>query len=314
MGLSDLRFMAVSLGREEIRAARFTHDGLSEARLALPVGAWDDPDFILQRLNSALRQLWPSRHEVAAIGVSVPGLFDYRRGLLLHSALSAAWHDLPLRDALTTAFNCPVFVGRDVDLMAMAEYRFGAGQGVGNLIYLHLGRWVEGGILVDGHLFVGGNGLGGQVGRLWLEVPPWLTKGGGVLELRLLVEWMLRYAHRRWRGEQETMARCDLPLLVEAARSGDRFALQWWAALGRLIGTAIVELMYLFNPQRFIFGGWALQAGNLFLHPLREMVVEHAPAIYREGVLLQRAALEEEIALWGALAYLLTELGIRPGL
>ncbi len=323
MGLRALRFIAVALHEQEVRVARFTHEGVQEARLALPLGDTDDTERLLQRLRSAILQVWPHEGEVAALGVSVPDPFDYRRGLILRTVPGVIRRDLPLRTFLTSTFDLPVFVGSETDLAALAEYRFGAGQGVGDLVYLHVGREVSGGVLVGGKLFTGGNGVGGQLGHLTVEAdgPRCRCGNRGCLELYASTEALRRWAREAilagattrlaaWAGGRPD--HLSEALILAAAREGDPLAMRLIARMGHYLGVAVVDLMYLFNPQRFVFGGWAVQAGDLLLHPLRETVIERAPAIYREGVLLQRAALEEDLGLWGALAYLLNELGIRP--
>ncbi len=324
MGLRTLRFIAVALQAREVRAARFTYEGVQEARLALPVGLADDVDLVLQRLRSTILQVWPRNNDVAGIGVSVPGLFDYRRGLIVHTLPENGWRDVPLRNFLTTAFDLPVFVGSETDLAALAEYRFGAGQGAGDLVYLHVGERIGGGLLVGGRLFTGGNGVGGQVGHLTVEAdgPRCACGNRGCLDLYASSSALVEQAREALRAGTTTrlaamaagnLDRLDAAMIVAAAREGDPLALRLLARTGHYLGVAVVDLMYLFNPQRFVFGGLAVDAGDLLLRPLRETVIERAPAIYREGVLLQRAALDEEIGLWGALAYLLTEMGIKPG-
>ncbi len=324
MGLRALRFIAVALQQREVRAARFTHEGVPEARLALPVGLADDVELVLRRLRSTILQVWPHDSDVAGIGVSVPGLFDYRRGLIVHTLPENGWRDVPLRNFLTTAFDLPVFVGSETDLAALAEYRFGAGQGVGDLVYLHVGQRIGGGLLIGGRLFTGGNGVGGQMGHLTVEAdgPRCPCGSRGCLDLYASSSALVRQAQEALRaGRTSRLAamvegrpdRLDAATIIAAARAGDPLSLHLLAQMGHYLGVAVVDLMYLFNPRRFVFGGLAVQAGDLLLRPLRETVIERAPAIYREGVLLQRAALEEEVGLWGALAYLLTELGIKPG-
>ncbi len=324
MGLRTLRFIAAAVRDREVRVARFTHEGVQEARLALPVTAMGDSDRLLRQLRSAILQVWPRTQDVAGIGVSVPWLFDYRRGLVVRTSGEEEKEALPLRDFLTTAFGLPIFVGNGMELAALAEYRFGAGQGADELVYFHIGERVEGGVLLGGRLFAGGNGLGGRVGHLTVQAdgPRCACGSRGCLNLYASTEALVAWAQEALRAGRPTALagrvaghpdRLTAAMILEAARSGDPLSERLLGRMGYYLGVAVVDLMYLFNPQRFVFGGWAVQAGDMLLHPLRETVIERAPAIYREGVLLQRAALEEELDLWGAAAYLLTELGIRSG-
>ena len=316
MGLR-LRFIAVELTETEIKAVRYTRDAVPEARLVLPMAEDGDVDLALRRLRSAILQVWPEPSQtVAGIGVAVPALFDYRRGFILDAPDAWPREALSLRAFLTTAFDVPVFVGGLMELIALAEYRFGAGQGTGNLIYLHVGRQIGGGIVVDGTLFTGGNGLGGKLGHMTVEAsgPPCRCGNRGCLERYASGEALLAEAAAALQaGEPSALGArpLTLPALVAAAKEGDALARRLIARAGRYLGIAAVDLIYLFNPQRFVFGGELVQAGDALLTPLREIVIERAAPLYREGVLLQRAALGEDAGLLGALAYLLTELRVK---
>ncbi len=307
MGRASLHFIAVELQAKAIRAARYTREGAPEARLTLPLQGHEASTFILQRLRSAILPVWPPPpHAVAGISLSTVAPFDYRRGLLLSSAGGGAEEPLPLRDFLISAFHVPVFVGNTIDLGALAEYRFGAGQGAENLVYIHVDEALGGGFLIEGQLFTGGNGLGGTVAHMIMEAngPRCACGNRGCLRLYASGSALLQGA--------EGPAWPDLNALLTAARQGEGVAQARLTRAGFYLGVAVVELMYLFNPQRFVFGGRLMQAGELILAPLRETVIERAPALYREGVLIQRAALDEERGLLGALAYLLHELRIKP--
>jgi len=163
---SSLRFIAVDLGGTQIRAARYTADGVQEARVAMSTGAQDGIDAVLRRLRSAIQQVWAFEGQVAAIGVGAPGPIDFKHGVVRFAPNLPGWFNVPLRDKLLENFSIPIFVGNDADLAALAEHRFGAGQGVSDMIYMTISTGIGGGFIFNNRLYTGGGGLGGEVGHM----------------------------------------------------------------------------------------------------------------------------------------------------
>lgn len=314
-----MRILAVDLGGTQIRAARCTPDGQMEERVALPTLAHEGPERVLDRIRQAIRSVWPQQGEVAALALSAPGPVDARTGVVRFTPNIPGWKDVPLRD-LMADFGVPTFVANDANLAALGEYRFGAGRGVRDLIYLTISTGIGGGIIIDGRLFEGGQGLGGEVGHMVVEPDgPFCGCGGhGCLEAVASGTAIAREARAAVEGgmpsllsrmvarPQEVTAR----EVVEAARQGDDVSLRVLERAGRYIGLALVSLMYLFNPALFILGGSvAIGAGELLMAPIRRTVQERSQRVYWENTSITFAALGDDVGLLGALALALERLG-----
>lgn len=312
--------LVVDLGGTQIRAARCLPDGRMEERVTIPTLAHEGPDAVLNRIRQAIRSVWPQRREVAALALSAPGPVDARTGVVRFTPNIPGWKDVPLRD-LMADFGVPTFVANDANLAALGEYRFGAGRGVRDLIYLTISTGIGGGIIIDGKLFEGGQGLGGEVGHMVIEPdgPPCGCGGYGCLEAVASGPAIAREARTAIeRGAssllshmvarpQEITAR----EVVEAARQGDTTSLHILERAGRYIGLALVSLMYLFNPALFILGGSvAIGAGDLLMTPIQRTVQERSQRVYWENTPIVYAALEDDVGLLGALALALERLGI----
>ncbi len=316
-----LRLIAVDLGGTQIRAARYLAGGMQELRVALPTGAEDGPEAVLQRIRSAIQQVWPQNERVAAIGIGAPGPVDYKRGIVRFAPNIPGFNQVPLRDKLVEAFDVPVFVGNDADVAALGEHRFGAGQGVSSMIYLTISTGVGGGIIIDNKLFTGGNGMGGEIGHMVMDVNGVRCGCGsrGCLETLASGTAIARMARERLEAGASSLIRDlvegDLTRITarevnQAAQQGDPLAIEIFDLAGTYLGAAIVSLMYVINPSLFVFGGSVTQAGELLFAPMRRAIEERAPAIYRENLRLATAALGGDVGLWGALALALSELDL----
>ncbi len=313
--------LTVDLGGTRIRTARYTPDGRMEKRIAVPTPSAEGPETVLERIRETVRAVWPEGDTpVAALSISAPGPVDAHRGVVRFTPNISRWKDVPLRDLMADTFGVPTFVANDANLAALGEFRFGAGRGVRDLVYLTISTGIGGGIIIDGRLFEGGQGLGGEVGHMVIEPhgPPCGCGGYGCLEAVASGTAIAREARAAVaRGEASLLARWkDHPeeitarTVAEAAAQGDELSRQILARAGAYIGLALVSLMYLLNPALFVLGGSVVKAGDLLLEPLRQTVRERVQPVYWENTPIVQAALGDDVVLLGALALALERLQI----
>lgn len=315
-------FVVVDFGGTQIRAARCRADGRIETRVMMPTRASEGPEAVLSYIQRAIRQVWPDDREVVALGVAAPGPLDPHTGVVRFAPNLPGWKDFPLRDRLVESFGLPTFVGNDANLAALGEHRFGAGQGVDDLVYMTVSTGIGGGIILDGALFEGAQGLGGEVGHIIVEPegPPCFCGNRGCLEMLASGPAIARAARAAVeRGEPSRLleqvegypSRITARDVAEAARAGDDLARRVLARAGFYIGVALVSLMFLLNPSLFIIGGSVTKAGDLLFGPIQETVRSRAPEIYWRNTPILPAALRDNVGLLGALALATARLGGR---
>ncbi|MEA3397651.1 MAG: ROK family protein [Chloroflexota bacterium] len=319
--MRSLRCIAVDLSGTQIRAARYTVDGLLEARVSMPTGAQEGLAAVFQRIKSVIRQVWPPEIPVTGIGIGLPGVLDHKRGVVLRAANLPGWVDVPLRDKLLEAFHVPVFMGNDAHLAALAEHRFGAGRGVSNMVYLAIGASIGGGLILNDTLFIGSYGRGAELGHITLDVrgPRCNCGRRGCLEALASGTAIARRAQERLERGEDSLLRAlvdgDLSQITVqevniAAQQGDSLAQAIFAEAGGYIAAALVNLMYLLNPELFVLGGGALRAGDALLAQIQQAAAILAPDSYREQTRIVPAALWENVGLWGALALVMMKLDL----
>ena len=127
----------------------------------------------IEELVKELRE----RFAVDAVGVGAAGFVDVRRATVMFAA-NLAWRDEPLRYELETRIGLPVVIENDANAAAWAEYKFGAGADVRDLLLVTVGTGVGGGIVLDGRLHRGGFGVAAEIGHMRV-VPDGLPCGCG---------------------------------------------------------------------------------------------------------------------------------------
>ncbi len=162
--------IAVDLGGTNIRVAYFPKaepPPLTQSKT--PTLASEGPDAVIERLCHAIEEQLPTDRSDLSIGVGAPGPLDPRHGMVLKAVNLPGWEMIPLRSILEERFDCPVLVGNDANLAALGEWRFGAGQGTSDLIYLTISTGIGGGVIIDDQLLIGSWGLGAELGHMTVE-------------------------------------------------------------------------------------------------------------------------------------------------
>ncbi|MCJ7823908.1 MAG: ROK family protein, partial [Anaerolineales bacterium] len=307
------KIIAVDFGGTYIRAAFFPSllpPPTSQNKTATL--ASEGPESVISRLIQAIESQIPKDSVDLRIGIGAPGPLDPRNGVILSSPNLAGWTNIPLRDRLSEHFGVPVFLGNDANVAALGEWRFGAGQGTENMIYLTISTGIGGGVIADGRLLLGARGLAGELGHLTIESNG-PTCGCGIkghIEAVAAGPAIARNATAQLDAGKlsalnETLNAQGSITSVDigkAAQAGDELAISVIEDAGLHIGHHLANLAHAFNPEVFILGGGVSLLGDLLFEPIRRSLREHImdPA-YLDGLRVLPAALGDDAGLVGAM-------------
>ncbi len=237
----------------------------------------DDARALLARLNLSPQQ-------VACVGVSAPGPLDAAREYVMRPPNLPGWQDVPLRRLLAEGLGTRVSLENDANAAALAEWRYGAGRGYRDVIYLTASTGMGAGIVLGGRLYRGTSGNAGEVGHApveWEGLPCACGQrgcleayvGGAAWIQRLSRETPAESLVAELAGGRE---RARPEHVVQAARRGDAFALAEMDRYNDYLSRAITSLVYVLSPQVVILGTIPTQAGEeLCFAPLRKRVAAH---------------------------------------
>jgi len=311
----DQVIIGVDLGGTQMRAARFDPTLELLDRWAEPTRAQEGPDRVIPRLLDLIERVMPDdRSRVTGIGVSAPGPINPRTGIIVSPPNLPGWHNIPLRRIVEERFGCTVYLGNDANVAALAEATRGAAQGYQHVIYVTVSTGIGSGVIDEGRLLIGAQGLGAEAGHMIMVVGDRIS----TLEKEAAGPAIARKAIARLQaGAQSILLErvSDLndltaKLIGEAATDGDPFAIEQIAEAGHLVGLGLVTLMHLFNPQVIVVGGGVTKTGDLLFEPMRAAVREHTlDQAYWQNVPIIPAALGDNVALIGAAALVTTKGG-----
>jgi predicted NBD/HSP70 family sugar kinase len=191
---------------------------------------------------------------VYGVGVGLAGVIDRASGVVLH-ATYADWRDVDLAGLLTKRTGLPVVVDNDVNTLVANEQWFGAGRGVSDVAVVSIGRGVGLGMVLDGRLYRGAGGGAGEFGHTKVVADGPLCDCGGRGCLEALI------------GEPAILAASNCSTIEDAAdlaRSGDQAVKEVFEQVGRILGTAVGNLVNLLNPQLIVLAGEGTRTADLF--------------------------------------------------
>ncbi|HLK61233.1 MAG TPA: ROK family protein [Chthonomonadaceae bacterium] len=249
------------------------------------------PDAVLARLAEMAREVMAAQKvmptDVRGLGISCGGPLDTKTGVIYTPPNLPEWKAVPVKAFFEEALGLPVRVDNDANATALAEWKFGAGQGASNLVFLTMGTGIGGGLIVDGRLVRGTNDLAGEIGHQTILLNGPLCGCGkrGCLEALASGPAIARLAREsmRYGRDKRVLALAGgypnaitAEHVVNAAKEGDAFALQILEEAGTYMGVGIANVIQILNPECIILGTIAVHAGDLILNPIRAAVAEYA--------------------------------------
>ncbi len=244
---------------------------------------------INQYVDDCVAALQPIIEEVGgiekihAMGIGAPN-GNYYTGCI-EFAPNLPWKgNLPLAQMFSDRLGIPVRLTNDANAAAMGEMAYGAAKGMQNFIMITLGTGVGSGIVVNGQMVLGCDGMAGELGHVIVE------KGGrqcgcgrkGCLETYCSATGVVRTAREILeKTDKQTLLR-DIPLdkieskdVAIAAGKGDEVAKSIFEETGRILGEACADFTAFSSPEAFVFFGGLTKAGDLIMDPIKRAYDEN---------------------------------------
>jgi glucokinase len=270
--------------------------------------------------TEAVEEVRAAAPEVEAIGFGIPALVERKTGV-------ARWSNhlpldgVPFRDLMSERLGLPVHVDNDGNASMLAEARNGAARGARHAVLIALGTGIGGGLWLNGDVYRGASGLGGEMGHAVLQLHgpdcPGSCPGIGCFEalvsgnaigregLRIAEAQPDSALGRRLAADREITG----GIVTEMAHDGDPHAQEVLVVIGERLGHGLVGLVNVFNPEVIVIGGGAVRGGELLLGPARAVIAAHALPGVRDEVRVVPAHYGDEAGMMGAALIALESLG-----
>ena len=212
------------------------------------------------------------------VGVGVPSCINPHSGLLVF-ANNTNWRNAPLREELMKHIPVPVYIGNDANCAVVGEAIAGAGRGKKDVFMITLGTGVGGGIIMDGKLYLGADGMGMEPGHTVIVHGGLQCTCGlsGCLEAYGSVAALIQQAHAAAEQHPESClgaaalqngGKLNGKIIFDCAISGDNTAQQVIDTYLEYVANGIGSLVNLFRPEVILIGGGICDAGDYLMKPL----------------------------------------------
>ncbi|MBD2204428.1 ROK family protein [Calothrix sp. FACHB-1219] len=281
--------IGIDLGGTAIKLGRFDRDGNCLQSLTVATPQPSTPEAVLAVMVDAIAQVDPDNQTVA-LGVGTPGPADAQGRIAKIAINLAGWRDVPLADWLEAKIAKPTIIGNDANCAGLGEAWLGAGRSFQNFIMLTLGTGVGGAIFLNGKLFIGHQGAGGELGLISFnpEGPRCNSGNRGSLE-----QYTSITAIRRRTGKEPW----ELGALAAAA---DQEALTFWQEYGKDLGIGLTSLIYVLTPEAIVIGGGVSASFRFFVPAVKAEIEQRVMPTSRVGLQIIQAELGNAAGMAGA--------------
>jgi glucokinase len=280
--------IGVDVGGTKIAAGVVDTEGHILERLRVPTpGTVEEIDVRIAEVVTGLRGSSQTDGAKTAVGVAAAGFVDEHR-TTVRFAPNIPWREHPLAANLTQRLGIPVVVENDANAAAWAEFQFGAGRDVSDMVLITVGTGLGGGIVLDGNLVRGAYGIAAELGHVRM-VPDGRPCGcgqHGCWEQYASGRALLRAARALAVADPDAAkvllaaaggdpAGLHGQMVTEVALGGDPAAVGLFTELGHWLGEGIAAVANVMDPAVVVIGGGVADAGDLLLGPAREAFATH---------------------------------------
>jgi glucokinase len=279
--------IGVDIGGTKVSAGVVDSDGniISSDRRSTPVSGGVE---LIATITDLIKS-FQSQYEIVGIGISVAALISADLGTIVGAPNIANLSKINFVEELKKSFSLPVVAENDANSAMWAEYKFGNAKNLNPVMFFIIGTGMGGGLVIDGKLFKGANGIGAEFGHMIVQ-PNGIKCGcgaNGCIEQYASGSALMRYAKEEMKADpikaKELLKYSDASgdisgaTLTTAAKQGNEIALSAFNKQADWLGSACASYTLLLDPQAIVIGGGVVEAGELFLNPVRLAMEKYMP-------------------------------------
>lgn len=280
----------------------------------MPTDLTVSPEEMIDRLMKIADEMTED-NAISSVGISCGGPLDSKNGIIISPPNLIGWENVNIVDIMKKHFGVPAYLQNDANACALAEWKFGAGVGSKNMVFLTFGTGLGAGLILDGKLYCGTNDNAGEAGHIRLENdgPECYGKpgsfegfcsGAGIAKLgKILADKAVKDGITPSYASGEITAKT----IADAAEKGDKTAIEVYKLCGRELGKGLSLIIDLLNPEKIVIGSIFARSKNLIWDHAKEVIERETLSVSRSVCQVVPAALGENIGDYAAIGVALSE-------
>ena len=249
---------------------------------------------------------------IKSIGIGSPGPLDVKNGVILESA-NLPFKNFEIVKSIKETYDLPTYLDNDANVATLGEFKFGAGKGTENMIFITASTGIGGGAVLNGKLFRGATGNALEVGHMTVStegprcgcgnVGCAEALGSGTAIGKRAKEAVLSNVKTSLKNYDNVTSK---EVFKEAA-NGDRVAKKILNTSLTYLGIAVANTITNFDPEKVIVGGGVVNGGDIVIDTIKNVVEERCMAAFVENCTIEKAVLGGKAGVLGAAALAITE-------
>lgn len=281
---------AVVLGKGELSS---DIDGFIIDKLSFPTNVERGYKAVIAELFEKAEELLLKngvlKSELIGIGISCGGPLDSKRGVINCPPNLPDWDGVPIVKMFEERFGVKTVVHNDANACAVAEWRFGAGQGAENMVFLTFGTGMGAGLVLNGRLYTGTSDMAGEVGHIRLadDGPEGYGKkgsfegfcsGGGIARLGGIIgeRYLSENKTSALFKTREELSGLSARVIAEGMKSGDEFSLEVYKTCAKQLGRGLSVIIDILNPEKIVIGSIYERNSEFFNGIIWDVIKEEA--------------------------------------
>jgi len=311
--------IGIDIGGTTVKFGLVSNDGELFKKWSIPTKTENNGAMIVNDIWNSLAQTLESfninKDTIIGIGVGIPGYVDSGSGLV-YEAINIGWKNINIKKQLEELTGLPIFIENDANIAVLGENWRGAGNEAKHVIAVTLGTGVGGGIIANGKILNGQNGMAGELGHILIEEDGALCNCGnrGCLETIASATGIVRQAMEEinvnpssdlaaFFDEKKSISSGDV---FELAAKGDTLATSIVERTATILGSTFANLGVILNPEKILIGGGVSEAGEPLLDKITSSFIANALPRVIDACEIKLAQLGNDAGIIGA-AYLVKQ-------
>ena len=254
-------------------------------------------------------------NDFSRIGVSCGGPLDNKKGIVISPPNLPAWRNIEIVDYIKQKYGGFVRLENDADACAFAEWKYGAGKGSQNMIFLTFGTGLGAGLILNGKLYTGANGNAGEVGHIRLRNTgpvgfgkhgsfEGFASGGGIAQMAktAAMELLQQGKVTAYCKNINELENITAQSVANAAYNGDKTAIKVYQKCGEMLGYGLSILIDILNPEKIVIGSIYTRSRDLLKKTMIEALKKETLEPSLSAVEILPAALGENLGDYAALS------------
>lgn len=300
--------IAIQLSRSHVMIELYDLGAKSLASKRIPLNDFTQQqtqNYLISLIELFCQEQQKKIKHLIAIAVVMPGVIDSVKGIVRYTPHIHV-DNWALCDILKTKFDVPVFIGNDVQSLALAESYFGSTQSVEDSILVRVHRGVGSGVIINQQLLMNHNQSACEVGHIQVnELGDRCHCGNfGCLENQVVnnaIEKRAKLLLEQGYRSKLTVDKCDILTICQLAKQGDELAEKLIKSAGENLGRAVAMMVNIFNPQCVVLAGELTKSPEILLNAVNNALYSQSLKQLRENLIINCSSLDDRSAI-GAFA------------